>query len=135
MVGDGTAEQITLSFVDRLACFDQFELAEGLNSLHRHVHPEFGDHLGEAIHQGPRARLGLEVGCEGLVDFDLVDRKFEQIGEAGKAGAEVVEHDAYAQVAQGVDRGERACPVVEEGFQVNSTSSLLGPIRTDPARL
>ena len=61
---------------------DQLDLKQA--GQHRH---RTDDRLG---------RLGLDVLGEGPVDLDLVHRELAQIGQAGIAGAEVVQRDAHA---------------------------------------
>ena len=50
---------------------------------------------------------------ERAVDLDRVDRQRLQMSQRGMAGAEIVERDAAASLAQGADEARRFLNIVE----------------------
>ena len=77
------------------------QLGLGLDALgHHHGDVERVGHL----HDGPGQPVALggavELGHEGLVDLDDVDGEALEVGQRAVAGAEVVDGDADAEVAQ-----------------------------------
>src|SRR5207249_3723388 len=54
----------------------------------------------------------VEVADERAVYLDLVDRKAPEIAERGIAGAEIVERDANAELAQLAERPQHAIALV-----------------------
>src|SRR4029077_12117981 len=53
------------------------------------------------------ARLFTEIAHEGSVDLYRIDAKRLKGAQRGKAGAEIVERDAAAEIAQGGDEARR----------------------------
>ena len=63
-----------------------------------------------------RRRLGDAVD-EAAVDLDLVEREAAQIAQRRISGAEIVQRDAHADVAQVLQQGERRVVVADQhGF-------------------
>ena len=72
-------------------------------------------------------RVGLEVGDERDVDLERVDREVLQVRERRVAGAEVVDRDREAFVAQLVQHLADRVEVVQQ--------ARLGHLELDPRRL
>ena len=76
--------------------------ADGVGQLHA------------AGHDGRVAAVRAESGDEGAVDLELVDGKALEVGEAGIAGAEVVDRQAHAECLKGGEGGQCSVGIVHE---------------------
>src|SRR5262249_3291135 len=76
------------------------ELRLGLDALRHHRQLEAAAQTDDRADDRRRLRIVLEIGDEGLVDLDLVERKGLQIGQRRIAGAEIVHGDANVEVLE-----------------------------------
>ena len=90
----------------------------------RRFHP-FGDGLqvelvgeiNEGAHQILVGGVMLEVAAEGAVELDDIDRQVAQVAERGEAGAEIIDGDTAADVAQRFHEAEGFLEIAEgNGF-------------------
>jgi hypothetical protein len=65
-------------------------------------------------HHGGGACVAVQRCHEGTVEFELVDRKFAEVGERAVTHAEVVDGDADAAGAQSPEDVARASPIIEQ---------------------
>ena len=72
----------------------------GGDALDDHRQAEAGAELEDRAAHGAAGRVVLDVGQEVLVHLEDVDRHPDEVGERRPAGAEVVDGDADAELAQ-----------------------------------
>ena len=85
----------------------QVERQLALHALGDHGQPEVPGQVDDRPHDRQVARVGRHALHEGAVDLDLVHRQPAQVGQRRVAGAEVVDRQPYAEVAQPVQRRQR----------------------------
>jgi len=82
------------------------ELRRGLHALPGDRNAERRGERGDCAHDRRIGRLRVDPAQERAVDLQLVDRQAAQIGEARVAGAEVVDGEAHAELADRFERGD-----------------------------
>src|ERR1700741_1754229 len=97
--GNRAAEQIALRLGYRAVGADQFELFIGLDAFDNDLHAEVGRQPRHPTQQRQRT-IGVNAFQEGTVDLHLLQWEVVQITQAGIAGAEIIQRDAYADGAQ-----------------------------------
>jgi len=100
------SDQVALYLADAER-FDEVALAQGLDALGNGGQPECLRDGGNGAHDGAVGPGIGDLGYEGAVDLDGVERKAEQILERGVADAEIVDGNpetGFAQATQQVDR-------------------------------
>src|SRR5438270_13758438 len=70
--------------------------------------------LGDGMDDRRRAVAGEQVLDEAAVDLELVEREALQIAQRRIAGAEIVERNAHAERAQGMEQPQRGVAAIEE---------------------
>src|SRR5947208_3885266 len=90
------------------------ELPGTLDPLGRHGDPQAVGQRQDGVGDGGVARGSVHVVHERLVDLDAVGRKAGDIGERGIAGAEVIERDPAAELAQPLERGAPGGGVLDQ---------------------
>ena len=101
------------------------ELFLRLDPLGHHRGAEHCGHLQDRSQHVPGA-LFAKLN-EAAVDLDRVERKARQIAERGIAGAEIVQRNAYAHRAQGIQRPDGSAIVVDQ--------HALGDFQFEPTRI
>ena len=96
---DGTAEQVALRQA-RTEVGEQVALRDRLDTLGDPAQPELGREAGDRAHDRQVVRLEVHPGDERAVDLQVRDGEAAQVGQRRVAGAEVVEADHHAAVAQ-----------------------------------
>jgi hypothetical protein len=93
------------------------QLIRSLDAFRSDGHVQPGTQHGDGLDDGA-GRLGLvQVPDERSIDLDLVERKYPEAAQTGKADAEVVHGNAYARVAQHAQDGERLLGALQQdGF-------------------
>ncbi len=76
------------------------ELACALDAFRRHGEIEAARKRQDRFRDRGVARGAVDVTHEGLVDLDAVGREVREVGERGIAGAEVVQRDPAAELAE-----------------------------------
>jgi len=74
-----------------------------LRPLRHHAALESLRKCNDPLHDGARAPVVQHAAHKGLVDLETVDGEIAQTGERRIAGTEIVEHEAHAKFAAGVD--------------------------------
>src|SRR5262249_27891446 len=93
------------------------ELLRRFHALGSRVDPEARTDRDHRANDGEAVVLAGHIANEGAVDLDLVEWELAQVPERRIAGAEVVERNPDADVAQLVQRRERAVALVQKhGF-------------------
>jgi hypothetical protein len=72
---------------------EHFRLLDMLDPFGNHLDAQLGGNADHAFDDDLAGPVGNEAIDEGLVDLDEIDRHGHQVGERGKAGAEIVERD------------------------------------------
>ena len=101
-------------------------LVEVLDALGDDLQPHAAAELEQPLDEGGGGRLGDDVGDEGAVDLDGVDRQPVQGGDRRVAGAEVVEGEGDALVG---DDGDRV-----QGGLGGEQRRRLGDLQLEPLR-
>ena len=120
-------EEPALRLGDAVLGRDQRQLLGRLDALDDDRKAQFGAELGDAAQQHQRTVARLDPLEEGAVDLDLVERQALQVAEARVAGAEIVERDAHAEIADLVQEQARRARVLEQ--------HRLGDFDLEPARV
>src|SRR5665811_701377 len=93
---------------------EELELFFGLHALRHHRQSEPAAERDHRAHDGGRLLAAAEIGDEGLVDLDLVERKRLQIRQRRIAGAEIVHGDAHAESFQPAQDRNRAVEIADQ---------------------
>ena len=91
------------------------ELRLVLDPLGDRVEREGPGHADHRLDDRRALLLDAEAVDEGAVDLQRVEGEAVEVGERGVAGAEVVEDEANAELAQRLERGGRASPTPRPG--------------------
>ncbi len=75
-------------------------LGAGLHPFGHHPQPQVARHVEDGLHQRSAARVVRRIRHEAAVDLQLVQRHAPQVGQAGIAGAEIVDGKAQPQRGQ-----------------------------------
>src|SRR5687768_1177630 len=100
---DRPADEVALEEV-AAAALEVVALRLGLDALAHHLDVERMRQRHDRRDDGALVRVGGHLGGERAVDLELVDREALQVGQAGVAGAEVVDHHRHAEILQLVER-------------------------------
>ena len=101
----GAGEEVALGVV-AAAAEEEIALVGGFYAFGHDTHVEAVDHGDDGADDGRGVGVVDGAGYEALVDLDAVYVVLEDVGEAGEAGAKVVDGDADAEVADGLESGE-----------------------------
>jgi hypothetical protein len=101
---------------------------DGLDALGDDLHPQAAGHVDDRLDDRARVLgvLAVEVGHEGAVDLEHVDREAPDVGQRAVAGAEVVEDERDAQAAQRVERRDARVGLSMIALSVISARSAVG---------
>src|SRR3954467_14850878 len=101
-VSEGAGAEKTL--VEVAAPFDeQPQLPRALHALDHDLQFELAGKLDQRLHHNPVAAPADDIGDEAPVDLEHVERQRRQIGEAGVAGAEIVDRNPQARFPQSAE--------------------------------
>ena len=93
------------------------DLRRGLDAFGQHPHVEAASHRHHGLHDGAVVGVAGQALDEGAVDLDAIDRQALEVAERGEAGAEVVQREADAHLADAVQGGDGGFGVLEDvGF-------------------
>ena len=106
---------------------EEVELRARAHAFGDDLEPEAARKADDRLGDRRVARIGLEVGDERDVDLQRVDREMLQVRQRRIAGAEVVDRDGEAFVAQLVQHLADRVEVVQQ--------ARLGDLELDPRRL
>lgn len=93
---------------------EELELLLGLHAFRHHRQIEPAAERDHRADDGGRLLAVAEIGDEGLVDLDLVERKRLQIGQRRIAGAKIVHGDAHAEIFQPAQDRHRAGEIADQ---------------------
>jgi hypothetical protein len=86
----------------------------GLHAFGDDLHAQRARHLQDGAHDGGVAVVVGQAADEAAVDLELVDREALQVGQAGIAGAEVVDGQPHAQARQRLQPRQRLVGVAHQ---------------------
>ena len=89
-------------------------LAFGFHSLGNDVEAQSLAQRNDRLADCSIVRVRQDVGDEGAVDLDLVERQTLQVGQRRIAGAEIVERESDAKAAQGQHLGDHIIDVDQQ---------------------
>ncbi len=85
-----------------------------LDALSRDLQPETMPHRRDRAHDGRVVRVVRQVAHERLIDLQAVQREALQVAEAGVAGAQIIDRQAYAQLTNAAEDANGLVRVLDQ---------------------
>ena len=79
----------------------KLQLLDGFHALRHHFQPQAVRQRHDGVHDGGVVGVGRQIGDEGAVDLEKVDRKTLQVAQRRVAGAEIVDRHPHAHALEG----------------------------------
>src|SRR5687768_17083030 len=96
---DRPADEVALDEI-AAAAFQVLALRLGLHAFADHLDVQGMRERHDGRDDGALVMVAGHLGGERAVDLELVDREALQVGQAGVAGAEIVDHHRHAELLQ-----------------------------------